>query len=290
MDCTFASNVRWDSTSKSNAQDLKIPTKLLKLIAIKVILLIFGLMGLASASLAEVEARPEAGPSNSLWIKVWLTDSITKEDADRFDRMKLALQKNTEENGGAVAYAIYLDSTGGDVEAAMRIGRAIRSMKAIAIPEKCYSACVLTLAGAGYRAINERSRIGIHRPYQRLAVVTTAGNEKEKYAELQVKVEQFLSEMNVSPKLYSDMMMIPSHKIKILTIDELSNYGLAENDPYFDEADEMNKAVSLGISRQELVRRRSIEFDICGEWPQKNNREKFLARFECRDRVLKTGK
>lgn len=108
--------------------------------------------------------------------------------------------------------------------------------------------------------------------------------------ELQIKVEKYLSEVNVSPKLYSDMMMIPSHRIKILTLDELASYGLAQNDPYFDEADEMNTAIGLGISRQELVKRRSIEFDICGEWPENNNREKIFARFECRDRVLKTGK
>jgi len=292
MDFTFTSKVRWDSIRKSYPLGLKIQTKLPKLVAIKVILLMFGLMSLTTASLAEVEARPEAGASNSLWIQVWITDSITKEDADRFDRMKLALQKNTEENGGAVAYTIYLDSTGGDVAASMRIGRAIRNMQAMAIPEKCYSACVLVLAGAGYRAVDKKSSIGIHRPYQREATLTTAEKEKIKYKAIQIEVENYLSEMNVSTRLYADMMVIPPEQLKILSLDELSSYGLAENDPFFDEADAMKKAVGLGISRQELARRKALSDQVCNYKQCNINFEgkECLAYFQCKSRVEKTGK
>jgi hypothetical protein len=62
--------------------------------------------------------------------------------------------------------AVYLDSLGGDVAAAIEIGRLIRDQKMPAVIDssaKCVSACVLVLAGATQRKI--RGAVGIHRPY-----------------------------------------------------------------------------------------------------------------------------
>jgi hypothetical protein len=72
-------------------------------------------------------------------------------------------------------FNVWLDSPGGSIFAAMKIGRLLRrdamgATIAIKSPPvylgQCVSACVLIYAGATHRSFNEYfSKLGIHRPY-----------------------------------------------------------------------------------------------------------------------------
>lgn len=266
-----------------------------KSLIIKVIAIALTIFGFLNTVYADVDAdlEPFDGSSpGSVLVTVELTGNITEADALRFERMLTAGKQHFDDSGGKVIYIIKFESAGGDIAAAMSIGRVIRSMKALAKPKGCYSACVLVLAGAGYRAVDEKSLIGIHRPYQREAVLTTPEKEKQKYKLIQTEVENYLTEMNVSLRLYADMMIIPPDQLKILTLDELSNYGLAGNDPYFDEADAMAKALKAGVSRQELARRKALVRHVCNVEPCNIDfgSNACLAYFLCAERVEKTGK
>lgn len=156
--------------------------------------------------------------------------------------------------GKTVIY--YLDSNGGSVDTAMKIGRLIRRSSGAAFVtenSKCLSACVLILAGAARRSVE--GKVGIHRLYERNGTETSPVAQKEKYNLLGKKVKSFLNEMNIPEKLYDDMLPISPEKVRILSDSELAAYGLNENDPFIDEASATKQAQKLGISRQEYAKR-----------------------------------
>lgn len=243
---------------------------------------------------ADVEAQQiPGGPPGVVIVKTWLTKVITTSDALRFEEMLAQQKRHIAQTGDQVIYTVNLESDGGDVAAAMRIGRALRSMEALAIAVKCHSACVLVLAGAGYRDVSKNAVVGLHRPYQQEAVLTNPENEKRKYKLMQSEIERYLTEMNVQLKLYGDMMVIPPDQLKILTRTELASYGLAENDPYMDEARAMKKALKFEVSRQELARRESLIKQRCILKSGRTEAENELivnAYYECTQRILNTGK
>jgi len=158
--------------------------------------------------------------------------------------------------GGAIA----LNSPGGDVKAAMELGRLLRreNRDAFVGPAKsavCASACVLTLAGAPSKII--MGKVGIHRPYVPDDKISDPTGQKLRYEALEIEIKSYLREMNVNPQLFDDMMRIPPSNVRYLTKVELERYGLSGTDPYVDEANLTNSANLLRISKQELLSRRS---------------------------------
>lgn len=240
-----------------------------------------------------VQAATEVIIIDTHIIKTFLTGSIDQSDAEHYESLEQGVKMINETTKKPVAVSIELNSSGGDVTSAMRIGQVLRRIKALASVKNeatCLSACTFVLAGAGYRAVEERARIGIHRPYQVDSEDSSPETERSKYTTLQKQVESYLEEMNIAKSLYQDMVRISPQNIRFLSWTELERYGLGHNDPFFEEADELKKAKSLGISRQELAKRRSREFGICGGWPDFSNESEFKRRFECRERVVSTGK
>ena len=97
-----------------------------------------------------------------------LDGKIDSTTADKVRR----LIKDTKESATrykkepSFVWPVELDSPGGDVEAAMEIGRIFRKERVwVLLPTSavCFSACVLVLAGSVNRLIF--GKVGIHRPY-----------------------------------------------------------------------------------------------------------------------------
>jgi len=158
----------------------------------------------------------------------------------------------------------FLNSDGGDVEAAIAIGRQLRKVHAMAFilkNERCYSSCVFILAGAVKRTLFHT--IGIHRPY---SISTMARNfqtiqdEQRRIAKL---AKDYLEEVNVSPSLYDAMVNIPPENIQLLSASELQSYGLLEVDPVEQEMDDAFNARQYGLSKVEYLRRKVKVDDIC---------------------------
>jgi len=192
-----------------------------------------------------VEERSEG------FYAVKIINTITESDYDSLVEMVMS------KPDGRFGYV--LDSRGGDVGTALKIGRFLRKRKATVFvirDQICYSACIFVLAGATSRMMTS-GKIGIHRPYEPNDKTTSAAVQKTKYKKLGRLVKAYLSEMNVKPQLYDDMLYISPHEVRLLSEKELEGYGLTSKDPFEAEADLAREAKKLGISNQELIKRKA---------------------------------
>lgn len=171
---------------------------------------------------------------------------------------------------------ILLNSAGGDLDAAMDLGRILRKHSTVAIVfpnHVCASACVFVLAGSNNRTVS--GKIGIHRPYQLQDDATTAEEQKANYISLGNKVKEYLNEMNINPVLYDDMIRISSGGVKFLSEQDLERYGLSEMDPYMEEAHSAYQAKELKISKQELLKRKAKIDRDCQRYLNKSQSENY---------------
>lgn len=243
-------------------------------------LLLLCLLTLSSTySFANVDFKD---PSIPLWeINGQISKSDVKkvEDAAKFatkNRMQAVFRLNTE---------------GGDVEAAIAIGRQLRNIRAFALTfeqGRCYSACIFILSGATKRALS--SSIGIHRPYS-----TNVELDPKKIDNRQKKLEKFakeyLKEVNISPDLYDFMNSIPPENIYFPSKYELQKFGIIEIDPVQQELNDSFEAQSFGISKTEYYKRKSQANNACTrEYQIGAQTSDFNSYFQCRERVLKTGR
>jgi hypothetical protein len=126
--------------------------------------------------------------------------------------------------GRIVALQVDVDSPGGQVFAALEIGRLLRREGApvrMGRGAVCVSACVFVLMGATEREVAADARIGLHRPslgdQRRDTLVPSMSEQLAQYAE----------EMGVSRGIVEDMVAIPSSRIRFVTIEELARYRLS---------------------------------------------------------------
>lgn len=201
-------------------------------------------------------------------IRVDVTGKITKDDLLAFKRIDSALVKITDKYPDAsMNFIVGLNSEGGGVDSAIEIGRLMRKNNAVVIiaqPWKCFSSCVYLLAGASQRLVY--GKVGIHRPYKLDDKVTLPAAQKTVHQEIDKVIKAYLEEVNVSVTLYDDSIRVPPEKNKILTDDELSKYGLNEDDPYYHDALISKFSKSLGITSSEYIERLARKNSICKQF------------------------
>lgn len=197
----------------------------------------------------------------SNYIAVYITEKTLPADLDKFKQIDSYISNF---QGKRKSFYVVLDSVGGDMKTAIEIGRIMRKNDAIAMikpSEKCYSACVFILAGAPSRIVY--GLVGIHRPYKADDKATLPKEQKLQQQKTELWAKSYLDEMNVPQSLYDDLMRVPPEKNKILTESELSKYGLNENDPYYNDAMVANVAKKLGITSEEVLKRKVRAEEIC---------------------------
>lgn len=211
-----------------------------------------------------------------------ITGLITQDDLRELPHIAEAMR------GTKVTPIFFLNSNGGDVEAAIAIGRQLRKLKAAALTwddRKCYSSCVFILAGAVQRMLSHS--IGIHRPY-------SSRTDKRDYQAIQLDqrrlaklAKNYLEEVNVSPSLYDAMVSIPPEKIKILSKAELDSYGLLELDPVFQELVDAAAARKRGLSKLEYIRRKAqVNVTCAGMYEVGRYTGNFDSYRECESAIL----
>jgi hypothetical protein len=179
---------------------------------------------------------------------------------------------------------LFLNSTGGDVLEAMKIGKLIRKLllftkvlplsKTLSIQTStCDSACFLILVAGVDRLVafnlpeKSRSRVSIHRPY--IDPSYFSGLSSVEASDLQNKVmnlvEEYLREMGVSTSLIEEMLKTPSYKAKKLDEESFekhigsrsSGYEewiVAKCGPYPTQNDETtNDLCNSSLSKVEVV-------------------------------------
>jgi ATP-dependent protease ClpP protease subunit len=135
---------------------------------------------------------------------------------------------------------IHLDSPGGSVSAAMRIGELVRMggmRTTVSRYDECSSACVLILAAGVIRVLFD-GRIGIHRPSfseESGASMLNPEYATAQYNETADKVRSYLRRMGMSDDLFTAMLRVPSGQMRYLSAKELQSFGLDGEDPAWAE-------------------------------------------------------
>ena len=214
----------------------------------------------------------------------WITNEIIKQDYGIIKKISTTIPLD-------VTWDIRVNSLGGDIDTAIKIGHLLREREARVIIDKdavCASACVFILAGAVDRGINFQGRVGIHRPYYPNDQATSIEKQEKQQKKLERKIKVFLSDMNISELLYGAMLRTSPGKIKMLSRKELEQYGIGINDPYWDDAQDTIEAIKYGLSKREYLKKRAESRKICSEAIEARNItiDQFLDG-KCSDNILR---
>ncbi|CAG0962176.1 hypothetical protein MTYP_00791 [Methylophilaceae bacterium] len=189
---------------------------------------------------------------------ITISGDISKSDLEKYKSVRSLIIPNENR----IPPVVMLNSTGGNVAVALELGKLLREDYAsvYVFPEhECSSSCVFLLAAGVERYVaikaNDASRVGIHRPYLADDKNLTIQLQKARQTELERKVKNYLINVNILTSLYDYMWRIPPQEIKYLNKDDLTKFGLNQNDPYFDDAEVAKKAANLGITSLEYRKR-----------------------------------
>ena len=186
-------------------------THIFRGLMIAMVTLIFGagLMMISSEPLHADVNIEKKGTS----VKIEISNAITKKDAD-----DIAQRVGNFEDADIW---LYLKSSGGDVDAAMQIGRIIRKYEAfvqVGGGSKCYSSCVLIYIAGSTRL--SYGIIGLHRPY--FASAPQSRQEIERQAPIMLqKLKSYVQEMGVADIVYQEMVNTEPAQIKLYKAAEI---------------------------------------------------------------------
>lgn len=159
----------------------------------------------------------------------------------------------------------YLNSNGGDVATAMKIGRYIRALEfdtSIAPNARCLSSCVFIFA-AGLQKNTTKNNIGIHRPFGTSVGSVSREDATKNYREMTTWIYDYFNEMNFPRSLPELMLSIPPEEMKMLTFDASVQFGLVGKDPVAQERDDSANAKLYGVTRVEYLARRKRAMNMC---------------------------
>lgn len=193
---------------------------------------------------------------------------------------------------------VWLDSPGGDVDAAIAAGLFLREIKArtFVLKGSCASACVLAFVGGVERHLLLDGRLGLHRPY---AASLSSGEADSRAAHQQAnrRVQDYLEKVNIPARLLEEMNATSPGQIRWLYkeqhVDELRSLHLVGMDPVYEDQIASQRAKDLGVSKSEYYRRQQRSNSICNALAMarpKSNEEAMEAAgedYKCHMEVMK---
>ncbi len=217
--------------------------------------------------------------STSRWWKLECGDASRKRAAERTacaltvklrgvideSRIQLVQQARLRRDavrhalGREVGFHVDVDSPGGEIFAALEIGRILRTERAsisVGKGRSCISSCVFLLMGAIERRVSGDARLGIHRPS--LGAPGQAGpkqaSEDEIVDAMSGPLLLYAQQMNVPRKIIDDSMSVPADRVRQLSAADLAGYGIHAVDPLVLEE---RRARSHSLSRPGAAERRN---------------------------------
>lgn len=175
------------------------------------------LCAVSPQALAKVEV--EAGQSKSLGsvLIAKISEDIAPGDYE-------ALLKGLRANPGKYNRKIVmLDSIGGSVNEAIRMGRLLRETgfhALVATDDVCQGSCVYLLAAGHSKTV--RGAVGLHRPYFPQGDSVHSAHS----AASRISPAMYLRDMGVSPLLLADMQSIAPAYMRVLSVSDLRRYRL----------------------------------------------------------------
>lgn len=212
----------------------------------------------------------------------YFNGEIVEGDILVFERgISFIKKKFAERRCGPGKINLYLNSPGGSVDAAMKIGRIARKeeIQTLVIKE-CFSSCVFIMAGSVNRIVFQ-GKIGVHRPYLVDGrPLDTPEKMNERIKSINEKIKSYLNEMNIPISLYDLMNSIPPEEMKILTESERKLYLLEGEDPIYNEKMVAMLAKLYGLTSSEY-RRRDTESNVSC-----SRHSNLTKRIICRSAIL----
>jgi hypothetical protein len=203
----------------------------------------------AVAGAAEIKA------SSGCPLDIEISGSISAGDAERFER--------TISQASCHLSTVTLNSDGGDMGEAIKIGRTLRRTRAFAgvpVGDRCVSSCVLVFAGGASKFFG--GRVGIHRPYFADARQLSAGEIATEWRRMTAELRQYLDEMNVSAALADAMISTAPEQVKWLSYEDLEGYGLT-GDPIEEEVSVAEQASYYKLTSAEYRERQANALQAC---------------------------
>lgn len=159
---------------------------------------------------------------------------------------------------------VHINSEGGSVSSAIRIGRMLRDLNAwtmVPAAGACSSSCVFLLIGGVDR--NAWGRVGVHRPYfESLDRRRTQAEVSADIRALDTMIMTYLRDMNISLNFLDFMKGVPADQMRWLSESDLQTFGLSAPDPVFDELRTAQEAWRYGTTSA-IFRQRMVESGRC---------------------------
>ncbi|HET9031996.1 MAG TPA: hypothetical protein VFN25_03725 [Dokdonella sp.] len=184
---------------------------------------------------------------------------------------------------GAEGVVVWLDSLGGDVGTAIKIGRFFRSKNAMTVvPDSavCASACVLALLGGVERSVI--GSVGIHRPFG-TSPSDSVNQSQSALRSVNELIYAYLDEMNISSRVLDAMNAVQPEEVRWLDFDECDALGVCGTDPAWKDYNDSMFAKKLGISKLTLYSRRSVANEVCA------SEKTIRGRMACRQEIVANG-
>jgi ATP-dependent protease ClpP protease subunit len=208
----------------------------------------FGLFSFA----ADADVRVKRGAS---FLDVWITGEITSKDANAVSAI--------EHEIAAKGVLVWLNSAGGNVDAAMSIGRVIRKHDGHTIvgpSEKCNSSCALVFIAGVYRV--NFGDLGLHRPYLASApqIRTTLDQQvPSKFA----AIRDYVIEMGITDNFFQQMVNTEPSKMANYDYDTYTKL-IPTHDPLYQDTQISQGPRTYAVTTDEM-RRRETGADKCYE-------------------------
>lgn len=186
-------------------------------------------------------------------VRVFLRGDITPRDVYGAKVMESLVKRGRQK---IVGNYVTLAGNGGDVDAAMEVGRLLRKLGVstfVASGDQCLSSCVFAFMGGDRRTV--AGHIGIHRPY--FSSTRKVENRRLHYRQLQQRLQRYIEELDFPPSLYEALMRVPSESISILSGADLKKYYLHGMSPSAEEEADAVAAGNLGISVLEYLQQKA---------------------------------
>jgi len=160
-----------------------------------------------------------------------------------------------------------LDSPGGVIEDGIRAGDAMGDEHwTVWVREGavCHSACVLILAAGDQRLVS--GAVGIHRMIRLSSTATTRQQLTAELQQVHAQLDDYLQRNGAATAIADLMMTVPSRDLRLLTTDELHEFGLEGANPVQDDLERLRVLRQCG---QDFLRRkeafqRALDHD-CGK-------------------------
>jgi ATP-dependent protease ClpP protease subunit len=208
--------------------------------------------------------EPDGKPNYCSWI---ISGDISKDEFVFAEEIFKKHLNKCKQTSGWISLTINLDSPGGDVDAAMSIGRFLRKYgvrTTVRENSKCISSCVFIFMAGLERTVNRENTIGVHRPYFVDLSSQISINEIQNIRRKRIEsIKNYLNEMDIPISLVDLMMAIPPNDIKLLSNDDMKAYRINQADPAWEEKQNSINASIYGLTSSEFRRLNAISSDVC---------------------------